>query len=183
MHSTSLLAVAGAALLSCGSVACTSPSQASPSPAPRVATAAGARPADRAGAADAHVGLAPFAAPPRAPSATGAPFFAPLPALRVTGGLDAAVVERELARHLADLDACYQRRLAVHPGLAGQVFIHWSIGADGAVVEQCITEDTVGDEGVVDCVNAQVKATRYPAPRGGSAGAAYPFTFQPGAAR
>ncbi len=179
MHATpSSLAVAAAALLSCLTAACTSPSQASPSPERRVATAAGARPADRAG-----VSLAPFAAPPRAPPATGAPVFAPLPALRVTGGLDAAVVERELARHLADLDACYQRRLAVHPGLAGQVFIHWSIGADGAVVEQCITEDTVGDEGVVDCVNAQVKATRYPAPRGGSAGAAYPFTIQPGAAR
>ena len=60
--------------------------------------------------------------------------------------------------------------------LAGRIVVHWNVDTTGAVVEQCITEDTVGDAALLACVNHLVAATRYPAPST-AATVSYPFLF------
>ena len=118
---------------------------------------------------------------PTAAAAQSAFYSPPLgfdnpPLLEVKGPLAPAVIEREIANHRADLEQCYQRQLASHPALAGRIVVHWNVDTTGAVVEQCITEDTVGDAALLACVNHLVAATRYPAPPT-AATVFYPFLF------
>lgn len=137
--------------------------------------------------------LACTAAPPPAPPdvaapaaharlTVGAPFVrAPdmvhLPVRR--GTVDLALVTNEVYRRLDNLEQCYARRLADAPALAGTVVIHWVITESGAVADACITQDTVGDFALTDCVNALVREAGFPAPRGGAVDVSFPFVFAP----
>lgn len=112
----------------------------------------------------------------------GAPFVrAPdmvhLPVRR--GTVDLARVTNEVYRRLDGLERCYARRLADAPGLAGTVVIHWVITESGTVADACITQDTVNDFALTDCVNALVREAGFPAPRGGAVDVSFPFVFAP----
>jgi beta-lactamase regulating signal transducer with metallopeptidase domain len=87
-------------------------------------------------------------------------------------------VSTEVKRHAAELAGCFERRLRVHPELAGEVVIHWTITSDGKVPDQCITRDTVGDTEVADCVNQLVTDARFPAPHGAAVNVEFPFVFR-----
>jgi beta-lactamase regulating signal transducer with metallopeptidase domain len=100
------------------------------------------------------------------------------PALPPEGDIDLALVAREVKRHMGDLKQCYERRLLVHPELSGKVVMHWYIATDGRVPEQCVTEDTLGDEEVVSCVNKLVEECRFPAPTGSAVDVSFPFVFK-----
>jgi beta-lactamase regulating signal transducer with metallopeptidase domain len=88
------------------------------------------------------------------------------------------LVAAEVKRHAEELDRCFARRLRVHPELAGEIVIHWTITADGTVPDKCITRDTVGDPGVADCVTQLVTDGRFPAPSGAGVNVAFPFVFR-----
>jgi beta-lactamase regulating signal transducer with metallopeptidase domain len=98
-------------------------------------------------------------------------------AFRSPGSIDLSLVATEVNHRLGSLEACYERRLAVKPALAGTVVIHWVIDATGEVPEACITEDTVRDNEITDCVNKLVQTGRFPAPKGGSVDVSLPFVF------
>jgi hypothetical protein len=112
------------------------------------------------------------------------PEFAPEPydvlAMEVTGGIDPALIESEVARHRGALEACYQRRLVSDPELAGIVVMHWNLSPGGGVSGQCFTHDTLGDPEVLACLNELVAQVRLPAPLDGSVDVSYPFRFGPG---
>ncbi len=100
------------------------------------------------------------------------------PALLPEGDIDLSLVAKEVKRHMGDLKQCYERRLLVHPELSGKVVMHWYIATDGKVAEQCVTEDTVGDEEVLSCVNKLVKECRFPTPSGSAVDISFPFVFK-----
>ena len=94
------------------------------------------------------------------------------------GSLDLSLVTTEVKRRLGGLEQCYERRLGVEPKLAGTVVIHWNIAETGEVREACITEDTVGDQDIIACVNKLVlEGGPFPKPRGGSVDVSMPFVF------
>jgi len=86
------------------------------------------------------------------------------------GAIDLAGVGAEVARHLPELASCY------HGAAHGTVVVHAAITPSGEVVDQCITEDTVEDPEVVDCVNALVTNAHFPAPAG-TVDVTIPFEF------
>lgn len=90
---------------------------------------------------------------------------------------DLVPIQAELRRRLPDLQACYQRRSAVRPGLQGEIVYHWSMSATGAFEEGCITSDTVGDEELMTCVSELIWAGPFPPSADGSFGASATFTF------
>ena len=95
-------------------------------------------------------------------------------------GSDLGGVEAEVRRHLGELRQCYDERLLAHPGLSGEIVIHWGINPDGTVEEQCITSEALDepDPGLVACVNALVAGSRFPVGKG-SLAVEFPFTFSP----
>ncbi len=66
------------------------------------------------------------------------------------------------------------------PDLSGQVVIHWGIDPAGAVMEQCITRDTVEDKAITTCVNGLVSAGPYPLNVDYALDVSYPFVFGAG---
>ncbi|NVB84010.1 MAG: M56 family metallopeptidase, partial [Kofleriaceae bacterium] len=93
------------------------------------------------------------------------------------GAVDLSLVATAVKARLGELEQCYERRLAIDPTLAGTVVIHWTIDETGRVPEACITEDTVGDPSISDCVNKLVREGLFPAPRGGAVDVSFPFVF------
>jgi beta-lactamase regulating signal transducer with metallopeptidase domain len=91
--------------------------------------------------------------------------------------IDLALVAAEVQRRSGTLEQCYQRRLATKPSLAGTVEIHWVIAEGGRVVDACITNDTIGDNELTECVNALVKQGPFPAPTEGAVDVSVPFVF------
>jgi hypothetical protein len=178
------LAAGGATLAFAVTLACTSASPALPTPSgPPSAAAVVASAAEDEG--EARKEAEPHERASRVTLSLGAPSvrgsgdsvaFRP-PALPPQGDLDLSLVAEEVKRHMGDLKQCYERRLLVHPELSGKVEIHWYLTTDGKVAEQCITEDTLGDEEVVACVNKLVKEARFPAPIGDAVDVSFPFVF------
>ena len=90
-----------------------------------------------------------------------------------------AMTTEAIESRLGELEECYERRLRVHPELAGKVVIHANISMTGEVDERCITEDTVDDAEIRACVNALVQNTRFPIPYDGPVDVSFPFVFTP----
>lgn len=158
----SALALAGAVTLACTSA----PPELPPEPGPALAAAP----------ATSSLGALTVGEPSlRQPESLRPPAFLQPPALQ--GELDLALVTAEVKRRLAPLEECYARRLAASPGLAGTVVLHWTIDERGDVPESCITSDTAKDPELATCVDALVRAGRFPAPRGGSVPVSIPFVF------
>lgn len=94
--------------------------------------------------------------------------------------IDLALVAAEVQRRRGTLEACYQQRLAANPDLAGTVEIHWVIEESGRVLDACVTNDTVGDHALTECVNALVRDQGpFPAPSTGTVDVTVPFVFAP----
>ncbi len=66
----------------------------------------------------------------------------------------------ELQHNAGHLGRCWEQRAPA--AASGSVVIHAQLSAEGLVTEQCITEDTVGDPAIVQCVNELIAMGRYP---------------------
>lgn len=66
----------------------------------------------------------------------------------------------ELHHNAGHLQRCWDAR---PPGLhSGRVTIHAQIDPEGLVVEQCLTEQTLGDPALLRCANELIAMGRYP---------------------
>jgi hypothetical protein len=77
------------------------------------------------------------------------------------------------------LQRCYEERLREVPDLAGSVVIHTHITPEGRAGGQCLTEDTVGDQLLRDCVNETLARGPYPTGHRATVDVAVPFVFTP----
>ncbi|HEU0029863.1 MAG TPA: M56 family metallopeptidase [Kofleriaceae bacterium] len=101
--------------------------------------------------------------------------LAPPPAIASDDELTS--VQTEVARRLGALEACYERRLADDPMLAGTIVLQWTIGGTGEVAALYVPTDTVHDSQLLSCVEDVVESTRFPAPRTGTVDVVFPFVF------
>jgi TPR repeat protein len=92
----------------------------------------------------------------------------------VSPGLDKAVIRRNVRRHAAAIEACYDTQLRAKPGLAGDVTAQFRISSAGKVESA-----TASGLAVVDaCVANVIQTIAFPKPQGGaSVDVSYPISF------
>jgi len=115
----------------------------------------------------------------RATVSVAAPLAIPVdglaPATRNGGDLRTFVRTRD-----AQLRVCYERGLAVNPGLAGSVTVAAEIAADGTVGTPRVSRRSWSGAGVAEaesCILNTLRGWRLPASTGGAAIYSFPFSF------
>jgi len=98
----------------------------------------------------------------------------------VSVGLDPALIQAVIEKHLGQLQYCYERRLAAHNGLGGKVLMKFTIDGVGLVSAASVdASSTLADAEVRSCMVTRFKAMRFPSPPGGgTVGVKYPFLFK-----
>ncbi|HWO24043.1 MAG TPA: AgmX/PglI C-terminal domain-containing protein [Kofleriaceae bacterium] len=94
----------------------------------------------------------------------------------VQGDLDKAIIRRYVKRNAAQIQTCYEKRLAARPRLAGTVTVRFLIDRSG----QVSMSSSVGlDREVASCVAAVVKEIEFPRPKGDrDVSVSYPLVFR-----
>lgn len=96
----------------------------------------------------------------------------------VRGALDREVIHRVIRRHVVEVQRCYESGLAANPTMAGRVVVQLIIAGSGAVQTASITDSTLHDAAVEQCIVTRVRTWTFPAPDGGGVVAVeYPFVF------
>lgn len=97
----------------------------------------------------------------------------------VFGSLDKEVVRRVVRAHLAQVRSCYDRQLARVPGIHGKVVMRWVIAGNGKVSNVQMTESTLRDPTVHECLARTIKTWEFPTTHGsGMIIINYPFVFR-----
>lgn len=99
----------------------------------------------------------------------------------VGGSLDKRVIQKVVRNHFGELRACYERELAKVKGLGGKVQVTWLVSADGNVANAVISDTTLKNKNVENCMANAIKRWRFPKPTGGAAcKVTYPFVLESG---
>jgi hypothetical protein len=102
----------------------------------------------------------------------------------VRGSLSADIIRRHVRLQSSRVRACYERRLQLHPGLAGRVEVRFVIRHDGSVTAAEIVTSTLADGQVETCVREVVASITFPIGEDdGVYVVTYPFLFHPRQAR
>lgn len=100
---------------------------------------------------------------------------------QVRGPLDRDIVRRIVRAHINEVRYCYNQGLTRDPGLKGRVSIQFTVGPTGAVPVAVVSQTTLADRDVSQCVAKAVKRWKFPRPRdAGNVVVTYPFVFTPG---
>ncbi len=96
-------------------------------------------------------------------------------------GMDKALVDAVIRRHLQSIRYCYQRELQRDPGLTGKVTVRFVIANDGSVSNVSTKSSTLGSPATESCINGRFYKMDFPKPKGkGIVIVSYPFLFAPG---
>jgi TonB family protein len=106
------------------------------------------------------------------------------PAATLMGSIDKESVRRVIRANRSAARACYDTLLTTKPGAAGKVLVKFVVSASGEVTSTSVSQDSVGDEALVQCLSKTLKTWVFPKPVGGGVVIiSYPFVFKPEAAR
>ncbi len=98
----------------------------------------------------------------------------------VKGSLSKEVIRRIVHRHMNEVKFCYERELAKQPKLSGRVSIKFIIKADGGVQDAAVSDSTVKNPAMENCIAAAVRRWTFPECTAGIVIVTYPFQFAPG---
>jgi hypothetical protein len=99
----------------------------------------------------------------------------------VKGSLDKDIIRRIVRAHINEVRYCYNQGLAKDPSLKGRVAVQFAISPSGSVSTTKVTDNTLADEAVGDCIAKAVKRWTFPKPEGGGVVlVTYPFVLEPG---
>lgn len=85
-------------------------------------------------------------------------------------------VRQMVAARRSQVRACYERSLKRNPKLAGTVTVELRVGPAGQVLGTRVTDDTLGDEQVADCLRHETAGWLFQSAR--NANVVYPFVFR-----
>ncbi|MEM6730351.1 MAG: AgmX/PglI C-terminal domain-containing protein, partial [Myxococcota bacterium] len=107
--------------------------------------------------------------------------FKVTPGRTVTKGcLSQQVVGRVISRSNSRVRFCYEKGLQRNPNLAGKVTAAWIVGPTGSVLRANISQSTMGDATVEQCIVRVVQQMKFPpCAGGGTADVTYPWLFKP----
>lgn len=95
------------------------------------------------------------------------------------GALSKAAIRDVIRWHGPEVRDCFSRAAATQPALAGRIELSWVIDCSGAVTKPAVAETSLPAP-VNECVLANVKRWRFPAPQGGgSVNITFPWVFKP----
>ncbi len=97
-----------------------------------------------------------------------------------TGGCDKGDISKNVKSRASALRACYETQLMAKPDLSGKVTVMWTITEDGGVRSEKITDDTLKNNSVTDCVMRTIRRIKFQKPEAGTCVISWPFVFNPG---
>lgn len=96
----------------------------------------------------------------------------------VFGQIDRGIIQRVIREHRREIRTCYESELQRDHSLEGRMVVAFVISSDGTVAGSRISDSTLGNSTVEECVAGRVRQWRFPAPDGGgSVNVSYPFVF------
>ena len=95
----------------------------------------------------------------------------------VKGQLSPELIDKEVRRHRAQMQFCYQKQLTRSPNLAGKVSLQWVIAMDGSVIRPKVKSSSLGNDDVESCLVRALANWKFPKPEGGVVEVIYPFVF------
>ncbi len=99
----------------------------------------------------------------------------------VDGSLDREIIQRVVRQQRRQLVHCYEQELQRDPTLSGRVVMTWVVAANGSVVSANVSETTLNNLAVENCLAARIQRWVFPEPEGGSiVRVNYPFSFHRG---
>ena len=99
----------------------------------------------------------------------------------VTGSLDKRIIQKVVNQHKSEIKGCYEKELVKKKGLQGKITLKWTIDATGGVPNAFVTETTMNNSSVENCLVNSITHWRFPAPKGGGIViVSYPFVFEVG---
>ncbi len=107
--------------------------------------------------------------------------FKVTPGRTVTKGcLSQQVVGRVISRSNSRIKFCYEKALQRNPNLGGKVTAGWIVGPTGSVLRANVTQSTIGDAQVEQCIVRVIEQMKFPpCAGGGTAEVTYPWLFKP----
>jgi hypothetical protein len=97
-------------------------------------------------------------------------------------GRGPADIRAIVVAHRDEARACYEKGLATHPGIEGDLVIQWTIDPKGNVTQVSLdsARSQIAEPGVVACVGDVIRKIQFAASPGGfETKAFYPFNFHP----
>lgn len=97
------------------------------------------------------------------------------------GTMPASAVKQRVAAAMPGITACYERALAQHPTLRGNLLMQFVVAADGSVPAAAPRPiaDPIEDESVILCIASEFRKLTFPKPNGDRAVVSYPLHFEP----
>lgn len=91
-------------------------------------------------------------------------------------------IQTIIMSHRDEARACYDKGLASHPGIEGDLTIKWTIDPTGKVTDASMdsTRSSILEPSVIDCISDVIKKIAFAPSKGGfETRASYPFNFHP----
>ncbi len=85
----------------------------------------------------------------------------------IMGSLDKEIIRRVIKQHISQIRYCYERELQRTPGLFGKVATKFTISASGSVQSAQVSESTLKNRAVEQCITARIRTWKFPKPKGG----------------
>jgi TonB family protein len=97
----------------------------------------------------------------------------------IMGSLDKLIIRRVIKQHLAQIRYCYEKELTRSPGLFGKVATEFTISKDGDVTAASVSQSTLNNSEVEQCITSKIRTWVFPKPKGGGVVIVkYPFIFK-----
>jgi TonB family protein len=98
---------------------------------------------------------------------------------QVRGSLDKEIIRRIIRRHLNEVKFCYEKELLHKPDLYGRVMVQFTISGNGQVIASIVSNSTMNNTSVDNCIAQAVKRWEFPKPQGGGIViVSYPFVLK-----
>lgn len=95
----------------------------------------------------------------------------------IKGGLDKEIIRRVIRQHKNEVSFCYEKQLLSDNKLAGRLKVRFTINGQGQVLAS-VTEQSLGNIAVDQCVNEAVRRWEFPKPSTNLVSVGYSFFFK-----
>ena len=89
-------------------------------------------------------------------------------------------IKSVVKRRAGAIRACYESRLQLNPKLSGKLTARWTISIEGKVSGVSVTQNSIKDGKVTNCVLRVLRRMRFQKPEGGICVVQWPFVFNAG---
>ena len=98
---------------------------------------------------------------------------------QVRGSLDKEIIRRIIRRHLNEVRFCYEKELMHKQDLYGRVMVQFTISGTGQVIASIVSNSTMNNPNVEQCIAQAVRRWEFPKPQGGGIViVSYPFVLK-----